>query len=143
MPEAQIDNPLGAFPVSGSTAVQSVRLGEVVIPFKASTTIAALAAVSIATATFTVATAATDGTAALTRGIALNACTAGQTCMVQVRGLVRNIPVAGAVADGDTLKRSVTTAGKLSATASPATGEVFGVALAASAANVVDVWVTK
>jgi hypothetical protein len=49
--------------------------------------------------------------------------------------------VAGAAAAGALLKRSVTTAGSLAATATPAAGEVIAISLAASASNTCDVWV--
>lgn len=144
MAEAQITNPLGAFPVSGSTAAQSTVVGPQTKEMKASTTITALQCVSIATdGTYQVAPTATNGTTSLVRGIALNSVTSGQVCDVQVAGLVKSVPVDGTVAAGDVLKRSTTTAGKLATTATPAFGDQVAVALAASASNVVDVWVTK
>lgn len=131
----QITNPLGAF---GNAADVSSSVDE----FKASTTVAAKAVVAIGT-DYRVATAATNGTAALGIGVSLEAGVAGNLIQVATNGLVKAVPVDGAVAAGDTLKRSVTTAGKLAATASPATGEKLAVALAASASNVVDIWIAK
>lgn len=136
MSNKQIINPLGAY---GLPAEVSSEPSE----FKASATIATTAPVVAIGTDYRVATAATDGTASLAIGVTLEAGIAGETVEVVTHGLVKAVPVAGAVAAGDTLKRSVTTAGKLSATATPATGETFGIALAASASNVVDVWVLK
>lgn len=111
-------------------------------PFKTSAAVTGPAVVSINTAGL-VATAATDGTASLTVGIAPASIASGSVGRVIVLGLAEDVPCAGAVAAGDLLKRSVTTAGKVSATATPAAGEVIGVAINASASNVVDVWVCK
>ncbi len=89
-----------------------------------------------------VATAATDGTASLVVGIFQEAsATTDQVIPVVVLGLAENVPCNGTVAAGDLVKRSVTTAGYVAATATPAVGEVVGVAVNASASNVVDVWV--
>lgn len=91
----------------------------------------------------TVATAATNGTASLTIGVAINsqAATTGKACKVVILGIAENVPAAGAVSAGDLLKRSATTAGYVSATATPGAGEVMGVAINASSSNTVDVWV--
>lgn len=132
-----ITNPNGAFGYTADT-------GGTVQEMLTSTSVAEKAVVALSTTnTLKVAAAATDSTASLSLGIAIAAATGSQTIPVVTRGLVRSVPVAGAVAQGDILKRSVTTAGSLSATASPATGEAFAVALAASASNVADVWVIK
>jgi hypothetical protein len=131
----QITNPLGAF---GNAADVSVSADE----FKASATVAAKAVVAIGT-DYRVATAATDSVPGTTLGVALEAGVAGNTIQVATSGLVKAVPVDGAVTQGLVLKRSVTTAGRLAATASPATGEKIAVALAASASNVVDVWICK
>ena len=89
----------------------------------------------------TVATAATDGTASLARGIVVGSHTANRSVNVVVGGVVADVPVDGAVAKGAVLKRSTTTAGRLQATATPAVGERLAIALAASASNVCDVFV--
>lgn len=139
-----ITNPLGAFPASGQTVAQATDIGYTSREFKASTTVTALNAVVIATdGTYTVARSATDSTASLCIGIALEAGTSGTLVEVATEGLVKSVPVAGAVTAGAVLKISVTTSGSLSATATPATGEKIGVALAASASNVVDVLICK
>lgn len=131
----QIINPLGAFG-------NPVDVDQNVAEFKTSAAVANKAVVSIATdGTYRVATAATNGTASLVRGIAIEAAASGGLVQVATAGLVKSVPVDGAVAAGDILKRSVTTAGRLATTASPAAGEKVAVALAASASNVVDVWV--
>lgn len=139
MAEAQITNPRGAY---GQTADAPRNTHE----FKASTTVTANRVVAIGT-DYTVAVAATDGSAALCIGVSqtAGAATVGAPVAPQITvwGLAKAVPVAGTVAAGDVLKRSVTTAGYLSTTATPATGEKLAVALAASASNVVDVWICK
>ena len=134
----QITNPRGAY---GGT----VRPAREVDSFKTSAAVAAKAVVAIATdGTYRVATAATNGSASLCVGIVGDtAAASGDQALVVTRGVVKSVPVDGAVSAGDILKRSVTTAGRLAATASPAAGERFAVALAASASNVVDVWVVQ
>lgn len=140
----QITNPLGAFPPSGLTAASASDPGQIVQELQCSTTVTATAAVALSTTnTYKVAAAATDGTASLVVGIAITSGVSAGTCDVVTFGLAKAVPVAGAVAQGDVLKRSATTAGYLSATATPATGEKIAVALAASASNTVDVWVCK
>lgn len=139
MAEAQITNPRGAY---GQAADAPRNTHE----FKASTTVTANRVVAIGT-DYTVAVAATDGAAGLAIGVSQNlggaAVGAPVASDVTIWGLAKAVPVAGAVAAGDVLKRSVTTAGYLSATATPATGEKLAVALAASASNVVDCWICK
>lgn len=130
-----ITNPTGAF---GQTAQPGVAEFE----FVASAAITGPVVVAI-NATAQVATAATNGTAALAFGIARRTIASAATGPVVISGIVRSVPCAGAVAAGDVLKRSVTTAGYVSTTASPATGEALGFALAASSSNVVDVFVQK
>lgn len=111
--------------------------------FVASAAVTAARLVAINTAG-SVAVAATDGTASLVVGYAPNGATAaGGLVKVKTGGIVENIPAAGAVAAGDIVKRSVTTAGYVSATATPAVGEALGVAINASASNVVDVFWNK
>lgn len=91
-----------------------------------------------------VATAATDATASLCIGVAVNSPGAtNDHAKVVVYGIVTSVPATGSVAAGDILKRSATTSGSVSATASPAAGEPIGVALAASASNVVTMLVCK
>jgi hypothetical protein len=109
-------------------------------PAEASAAITGPAVVTLSS-TLTVATAATDGTASLARGIALESVASGNIAQVVVAGLVENMPVDGATAAGSLLKRSVTTAGRLAATATPVAGEVLAIALAASSSNTTDVWV--
>jgi hypothetical protein len=109
-------------------------------PFKASSTVAAKAVVAIGTDA-TVATAATNGTASLTIGIAQTAIASGNVGNVILGGIAEDVPCDGAVAAGDLLKRSVTTAGRVATTATPAAGEVLGVAINASSGGTVDVMV--
>lgn len=138
MPDPQISNPLGAF---GSTDLQTL-LWALQAPFKASAAIADKRVVAIGT-DGQVATAATNGTASLAIGVAQDAIASGAAGLVIVMGIAEDVPAAGGVAAGDLLKRSVTTSGFVSTTATPAAGEVLGVAINASASNVVDVWVQK
>jgi hypothetical protein len=125
----------------GQTDLQTSLPG-VMGEFKSSAAITALSVVAIGT-DGTVATIATDGTAALQVGVALKAAASGRAVPVQLLGIAENVPCDGAVAAGGLLKRSVTTAGRVQATATPAVGEVIGVAINASASNTVDVWVCK
>ncbi|GIV04104.1 MAG: hypothetical protein KatS3mg015_2934 [Fimbriimonadales bacterium] len=133
-----IENPSGAF---GYTDLRT-QLWAQEAAFKASAAISARRVVAIGT-NGQIATAATNGTASLAIGIAQNAIASGATGMVIVQGIAEDVPCDGAVAAGDLLKRSATTAGSVAATATPAAGEVIGIAINASASNVVDVWVTK
>jgi hypothetical protein len=136
MGEKQITNPAGAF---GQTDLEST-LFSIGAPFKASAAIVGPACVAIGT-DGQVATAATNGTAHLAIGIAQRSIASGKAGNVVVLGICENVPAAGAVAAADLLKRSATTAGYVSATATPAAGEVIGIAINASASNTVDVWV--
>lgn len=131
-----ITNPGGAFGYSdlATTGYQTTA------PVRASAAITGPAVVAIGTGG-TVATAATDGTASLAVGIVVDSIASGKDGQMVVTGLAENVPCAGAVAAGDLLKRSVTTAGYVSATATPTAGEVIGVAINASSSNTVDVWV--
>lgn len=131
-----INNPNGAFGYTDLATKGFQLTGN----FKASAAITGPAVVAIDSA-LEIATAATDGTASLTIGIAQNSIAADDTAPVVLLGVAENVPVDGATAAGALLKRSVTTAGRLAATATPAAGEVVAVSLAASASNVTDVWV--
>lgn len=131
-----ITNPGGAF---GYTDLETINYCATA-PFRTSAAVSAKRVVAIGT-TGLVATAATDGTASLTVGIAQSAIGSGSDGLIIIHGMAEDVPATGAVAAGDLLKRSVTTAGSVSATATPAAGEVIGVAINASASNVVDVWV--
>lgn len=131
-----ITNPAGAF---GYTDLQTTAYSQTA-PFQTSAAVTAKRVVAIGTAG-TVAIAATNGTASLTVGIANDAIASGQVGLVIVSGMAEDVPCDGAVAAGDLLKRSVTTAGSVATTATPAAGEVVGVAVNASSSNTVDVWV--
>lgn len=141
MPEAEIINPNGAF---GYTAF-GTNLPSKVESFKnasTNTTIAAKCVVAIDTAG-KILLAATDNTAALCVGVTLDVVPADGVGKVVVWGAVDNVTCAGAVAAGNVLKRSVTTTGAVSVTATPATGEAFAVAINDSASNVVDIFITR
>lgn len=131
-----INNPNGAFGYTDLATKGFQLTGN----FKASAAITGPAVVAIDSA-LEIATAATDGTAALTIGIIQGSAANDDTVPVVLMGVAENVPVDGATAQGALLKRSVTTAGRLAATATPAAGEVVAVSLAASASNVTDVWV--
>lgn len=133
-----ITNPRGAYgaTVSGPQIVESFRTSAAVAK-------GAVVAISVTTGLPTVATAATDSTASLTVGVALAAAASGDQVQVATYGRVTDVPVDGATAVGAILKRSVTVAGRLAATATPAAGEAIGVSLAASSANTTTVWIAK
>lgn len=136
MPTAMIQNPNLAY---GLTTLDSP---EVTSEKKASAAVTAKTVVSLGTDS-KVAMAATNGTASLQHGIAFRAIASGKTGTIVTMGVVENVPCDGAVAAGDRLKRSVTTTGSVAATATPAAGEVIGVALAASASNLCTMYVAK
>lgn len=110
-------------------------------PMVASATITAGRVVAVGT-TGQVAQAATNGTASLVIGIAYEDATAAQTLDIIKYGYASGF-AEGAIAAGDILKRSATTAGYVAATATPGVGESIGVAFAASASGRVDMWVCK
>ncbi len=133
-----ITNPTGAF---GYTDLET-QVGATTFDFVATTNMVGPRCVAVNTTGTAVAVAATDGTASLVVGIYQQASAlAGAVVQVVTGGIAENVPCNGAVAAGDLLKRSVTTAGYVAATATPAVGEVVGTAINASASNVVDVWV--
>lgn len=137
MAEKLISNPGGVYGASTDLSERGWSLGA---PVVASAAITGPAVVTLSSG-YSVATAATDGTASLARGIVTQSVASGDTCEMVVAGIAENVPVDGATAAGALLKRSVTTAGRLAATATPAAGEVIAISLAASASNVTDVWV--
>lgn len=137
MPSKVITNPTGAF---GYTDLMTQDFSTTA-PFVATSTVTGPACVSINTTGNGVATSATNGTASLAIGIAVNSITSGQVGLVVINGIAENVPVNGAVAAGDLLKPSATTAGRVATTATPAAGEVIGVAINASSGGTVDVWV--
>lgn len=134
-----IHNPQGAF---GYTDLRT-QLGAVEHTFKTSAVITTARSVVAINTSGQVAIAATNGTASLQIGIAQATAASGGDVQVVTFGLAENVPANGAVAAGDILKRSGTTAGAVAATATPAAGEAIGVAINASASNVVNVWVCK
>jgi hypothetical protein len=135
---SQVFDPSGAY---GYTDLET-QIWSRKVPLLAGGTVTAKSVCAMGTAG-AVTVAATDGTASLCVGIAAAAITSGSVGLVIVQGMAEDVPVNGAVAAGDVLKRSATTAGRVAATATPATGEALGVAINASASNVCDVWVSK
>jgi hypothetical protein len=131
-----INNPNGAFDYTDLQTKGFQLTGN----FKTSAAITGPAVVAIAS-DLTIATAPTDGTAALTIGVCPGSAASGDTVPVTLLGVAENVPVDGATAQGALLKRSTTTAGRLAASATPAAGEVVAVSLAASSSNATDVWV--
>lgn len=85
-----------------------------------------------------VATAATDTTASLCIGVCINSPVSGGEAQVVRLGLAENVPATGSVSAGDLLIRSATTAGSVSASATPTAGQVVGRAINASSSNTVD-----
>lgn len=126
-----ISNPQG---FGGYTDLQTI-CEPVIRPFRAGGTITALQAVYAGT-NLRITSAATDCTASKVVGIALEGGASGKTIRVVTWGPVEAVPIAGTVAEGDIVKRSVTTSGRVSATATPGVGEALGWAIAAgSGAN--------
>lgn len=138
MPVNNITDPRGTYG-------NSPKYGQVADFVKTSAAVPAKTVVAIGgtAPNFTVATAATDSTASLSYGIVDVAAASGDTARVITSGIVTGVPVDGATAVGAILKRSVTTAGRLAATASPAAGEPIAISLAASASNTTTVLVLK
>ena len=137
MADKIITNPNGAF---GYTDLQT-KLWSIQAPFLAGATdIAGPRVIKVGT-DGTILTATTNATTNLNLGIAVKAISSGRTGNVVVMGIAENVPCNGAVAAGDLVKASATTAGYVAATATPAVGEVIGVAINASSSNTVDVWV--
>ena len=137
MPEKQIMPAGGA---DGYTDLTS-KLPRRVDPFLASTTITAKTCV-VLNNNGTVSPAATDSTAQLVVGIADAGASANQFVPVVTYGVVEDVPATGAVATSDIVKRSVTTAGSVAASATPGVGEAVGFAITASASNTAKVFVT-
>lgn len=135
MANQQIANPSGAF---GYTADPGLSERE----FKTSAAVVAKTVVSIGT-TGLVATSATNGTAALCVGFAVSAIASGSTGQIAVNGLITGVPCDGAIAAGDIVIRSGTTAGSVKVSASPAAGEALGTAIAASASNTCTVLIAR
>lgn len=144
---AKINNPTGAF---GVTTLAEKAGGEA-IQMQAAGLIFDKQVVSVNTLGKAV-LAATDVLANLCIGIAVggpgtssNSSAIAYTnspVMVVTAGMVSGVPVDGASTAGAILKRSITTAGSLAATATPAVGgEGFAISLVASASNVTDVWI--
>lgn len=133
MPGQSISNPAGAF---GQTA----QFDGFKIPLLAAGAITGPAAVSLAATVGYVTLAATDAPTQCI-GIITDSAQSGHTTLVTILGVARSCPAAGTIAQFAILKPSATTAGRVSATATPVTGEAIGIAMAASASNVVDVWV--
>lgn len=93
--------------------------------------------------TGTISTALTNGTVATTVGIVPSAIASGGTGRVVTYGPVDSVPCTGAISAGDKVKPSVTTAGSVVVTASPATGECIGYAMTDSASNLTTVFVMR
>lgn len=133
MSDRAINNPAGAF---GLTADFPRSASE----YQASAAVTAKRVCAIGT-NAKVAVAATNNTATLCIGISDAAIASGNVGLIVERGVVTGVTADGAIAAGDILKRSTTTTGAVQATATPVAGEGIAVAIAASAAGVVDVYV--
>ena len=110
MASKTITNPAGAY---GYSDLQTKLYSEAA-PFVASAAITGPAVVAMGT-DGRVATAPTNGVAALCVGIATDSIASGQAGNAVVLGVAGQVPCDGAVAAGDLLKRSVTTAGRVQA----------------------------
>lgn len=139
MADKDINNPGGAF---GYTAAGD-NLMQFGGYFKASAAITAGNVVIINT-DGTISPAATGSSGVLCVGIAPKAIAAGANGYVVTHGVVDNAVAQGAIAAGDVVKRSATTAAAVAATSAPAVlGEAIGFAVAASASGVVTIFVSK
>lgn len=136
MSSKQISNPSGAF---GYTDLQT-QLWSLPAPFKASAAISAKRVVALGTGG-QVATATTNSLSSTNIGISQAAIASGQVGGIILFGIAEDVPAAGAISAGDVLRASGTTAGYVSATATPTVGQVIGVAINDSSSNTVDVWV--
>lgn len=97
---------------------------------------------SIASGKLTATQATTGVDTDLCRGICIDVATAaGQIVRVVTHGYVKDVAAQGAIAAGDTVGRSGTTAGSVAAVVTPSSGAALGIALTAAASNLVDVWV--
>lgn len=131
---------LGHFGAYGYTDLQTMN-APIIEPYKTSAAITGPKVVAIGT-TNLVATAATDSTASLCIGVCINSPASGGEAAVVTLGLAENLVATGAIAAGDLVIRSATTAGAVSASATPTAGQVLGRAINASSSNTVDVWVS-
>lgn len=143
MPAGQIYNPANAYgvgtdPSSGQGVVAYFESAE------ASTTISAGQAVTINTSR-KILQATTAVEKRLVIGVATEDITAGSIGPVAVHGLVRNVKAQGAIAAGDAVQGSGTTAGSVATVASASTeiGRYIGIAVTAAASSLVDVYVQK
>lgn len=140
MATKQLTNPVGAYGYTALSDGQELTLEE----YRTSTTVTTNSTVVAIGTDGRVAIAATNGVAALTIGIAQETGSAANAVIeVAIHGVVKSVPCDGAVAAGDVLIRSGTTAGSVKASATPSTGESLGFAIAASASNVVDMYVCQ
>lgn len=130
-----LTNPGGAFSVTDKQQQQWYESA----PYTANAAIAARTLVQIST-DGSVSTATTNSTTAKCIGATLNAIASGQIGEVILFGYVAGVTASGAIAEGNLMKLSVTSGGAVSASAAPAAGEKLGFAIAASASNLVDIW---
>lgn len=140
MPAADIINPAGAFGQEANAPNQ----GALTAPFtsaEATVTINRGQVVSINTAG-KILRATTSVDVDLVIGIAVENIAPGGTGLVALYGLVTNVAAQGAIAAGALVARSATTAGSVADAAVAADG-VIGVAVAAAASNLVNIFVFK
>lgn len=144
MPGAQLINPNGAYggvqndPNNGELLCAPMQSAETV------TTISAGQVVSVTTAG-KILQATTAVEPRLTIGIAVNAIAPGASGLVAMHGPMLNVPAQGAIAAGDLVSRSGTTAGSVASLTSAAgtTGQAIGIAINAASGNLVNVFVVK
>lgn len=135
MASRDISNPQGAF---GQTA----SFDGVFISLVAAAAITGPKAVSLATTVGQFTTAATNAPTQCI-GVLVGSVGSGASGIVTIIGPAAGVPCNGTVNQFDILKPSATTAGNVASTATPAAGEALGIAMAASASNVVTMWVSK
>lgn len=91
----------------------------------------------------TVATMASGSAAITALGVCINSPAAGEIAQVVESGIVQSVPVDGTCNANSVVIRSGTTNGSVTASATPAVGEVLGYAMAASASNTITMRVVK
>jgi predicted RecA/RadA family phage recombinase len=140
MPTTQIANPEGAFGLDKFSGLDY----ELYESAETSTQIDKGMVVSIDTAG-KILKATTTVEPRLVIGVALEDIPAGEVGPIATRGVVKSVKAEGAIAANALVQRSGTTAGSVATFTSVATaiGQVTGVAIAAAASSLVDVYVQK
>lgn len=148
MPVDNLINPIGAFGYTANAGIGST--GGLVLNYvsnESSTTIAAGDCVELTSTTSAIGKIIKSTTAAGVRvlGVATESIPAGTVGPVQVYGLALSAACESAVAAGDLLAASTTTAGRLQTLALATTNyaKVIGVAMTAASSNTCTVYLTR